>query len=172
MTYEEAYLDGFCKAAEAVGANPVQLYKQASRLKFPGSKTISRGLRRYGELLRGGNKVKLAPLNAAKAVLSRGVEQKILKADPGAVAKPLTLLKAYGAKVLGNRGLEAAFAAGYPSAELIRHGGKHPVLAGIGAELLRPAQREIRKVYAARGLTGAGALGGLGGLAALSSDDE
>ncbi len=38
MTYEEAYLDGFCKAAEAVGANPVQLYKQAG---LPGLATIS-----------------------------------------------------------------------------------------------------------------------------------
>ncbi len=38
MTYEEAYLDGFCKAAEAVGANPVQLYKQAG---LPGLATVS-----------------------------------------------------------------------------------------------------------------------------------
>lgn len=59
MTHEEAYIQGFCKAAEAVGVDPIQLYKIA------GIKDRIAGLggQALGGLLRAGNAVS----GAAKA---------------------------------------------------------------------------------------------------------
>ena len=71
MTHEEAYIEGFCKAAEAAGVDPVALYKQAQlktqllgmlgraggRLLGAGraaAGAASAGGKRYLELLRGG----------------------------------------------------------------------------------------------------------------------
>jgi len=59
MTHEEAYIQGFCKAAEAVGVDPIQLYKIAG-IK---DRVAGLGGQALGGLLRAGNAVS----GAAKA---------------------------------------------------------------------------------------------------------
>ena len=62
MTHEEAYIEGFCKAAEVAGVDPVGLYKQA-QLKARLAGLLGKGVGkaqgagiRLLELLRGGNR--------------------------------------------------------------------------------------------------------------------
>lgn len=61
MTNEQAYAEGFCKAAEVLGVDPAALVKRAqivSRLGALLSKArvgAKKGGKRYLELLRGGN---------------------------------------------------------------------------------------------------------------------
>lgn len=57
MTVSQAYVSGFCKAAEAMGVDPVALCKRAAPVPFLGA--VGRGLRRYGSLMRGGRVAEL-----------------------------------------------------------------------------------------------------------------
>jgi len=72
MTYEDAYAEGFCKAAEVIGVDPAALVKRAQVKKMIGElagRAVSAGKRlkdgagnvggRYLELLRGGNSATL-----------------------------------------------------------------------------------------------------------------
>ena len=74
MTYEDAYAEGFCKAAEAIGVNPIMLAKRAGAKEWGAAQvgrilgglgrakgalrtakdTAAKGGRRYLELLMGG----------------------------------------------------------------------------------------------------------------------
>lgn len=57
MTVSQAYVSGFCKAAEAMGVDPVALCKRAAPVSLLGA--VGRGFRRYGSLLRGGRVAEL-----------------------------------------------------------------------------------------------------------------
>lgn len=69
MTYEDAYAEGFCKAAEVIGVDPLALVKRADiKAKILGlltgagkGKGVSFG--RYKELLLGGNRAKMRALS-------------------------------------------------------------------------------------------------------------
>ena len=74
MTYEQAYAEGFCKAAEVVGVDPAALVKRAQLIgKIVGmasgaGKALKGGAKRYGELLMGGKPRLIEQLGAGLGV--------------------------------------------------------------------------------------------------------
>ena len=147
MTTDQAYIEGFCKAAEAVGVDPVALYKRAgarsmifgvlSRIRKPlaavGSRIANSRVgqavanSRYGELMRGGS-------NPVRGAFRLG------KADLSSMGNLRGWANAYWQGLSGKMGPEAA--------------------------------AERRKVLAARAATGAGGIAALRGVgSAFGSSD-
>ncbi len=177
MTYEEAYLDGFCKAAEAVGANPVQLYKQAG---LPGLATVSslggkalRGLKGGGATA--WNAVR-HPVTTGKAGL-KAMQSGYESAKRGG-GRLWELLKGGNKDVVGGYRMRTRDVLSPKAARKILRDEMHlrHELAAAGSVADREAARsltneqlgalgELRKVLAARlgvGLAGTAAAGGAG----------
>ena len=142
MTYEQAYAEGFCKAAEAIGVNPVLLYKQAAGgskiLGFLAGAGRGKGtsLKRFMELLRGGNK-------ALKSEIAGGSAGATMGQFPGQAGR--NLLERLGFRLRVLKGTNPA------------------------GEFSPAATREARRALATQlrtGLAAGGILGGGAGIAA------
>jgi len=148
MTNEQAYIEGFCKAAEVAGVDPVALVKQAAPV---GLGLVGKGLgaaKRYLSLLGGGN---VSALEGRLAQANRVIER---AGNNMSAAKMLGARQMHGA----NRGIMA--------------GAKR-----IAAKSQAALDAERAAVSKARLLTGVGAGGAVvggaaGALAAGGGSDE
>lgn len=183
----EAYAPGFCKAAEAMGVDPAELYKQAGleqllgrgrqalgalagklhigsaaskavapkatsmadKLRNLGSAAADVGiaakdsassvLKRYVELLRGGNRLSTMPYTGVDKLLSAYHKAEKALGEGNAISRGLRHVKLYGGALRGDLGNGTA--------------------------------TELRKVLTARAGTAAGAVGiGAGGAAIAGND--
>lgn len=82
MTQQEAYVNGFCKTAEALGYDPNFLYKRAAN-KGKLLTTLLSPFQRFGERLTGKS---LKPLQAAVNKNKRSLKLLAGNADPSAAA--------------------------------------------------------------------------------------
>lgn len=167
---EAAFAEGFCKAAETAGVDPVALYKQAfavgdvARLGLKAWK----GLRGAGSAAVNATRNPRQTLAAAKGMGSRYLE--LLRGGNAQTMAPV--------KIIGNNAAEAAemFGGGRLSQGFARIGSRYGTAAGAYDTMAREGLRlgslnradyanylrgkgELRKVIGARAATG-GLLGG------------
>lgn len=164
---EAAFAEGFCKAAEAAGVDPVALYKQAAPWGFLG------GL--AGRALGAAR----AARGAVQAKGLIGATRQGLSAAGGAIARGGQQAAGYGKRYLellrgGNADVRGAFGMGRGDLASM---GKLKGYAQTYAEGLRggmgaDAASELRKVLAARGATAAGVLGGAAALSGSSAAQD
>lgn len=139
---DAAYVDGFCKAAELVGADPVALYKQAIAV----GDIASLGLKAW-------NGLRGAGTAAAKAV--RNPKQTLATAK-GMGSRYLELLRGGNANVRGAFGMGKGDLASMGKLKGYAQTYAEGLRGGMGAD----AASELRKVVGARGVTAGGLLGG------------
>lgn len=161
---DAAYAEGFCKAAEAAGVDPVALYKAAAPWGFLG------GL--AGRALGAAR----AARGAVQAKGLIGATQQGLSAAGGAIARGGQQAAGYGKRYLellrgGNANVRGAFGMGRGDLASM---GKLKGYAQTYAEGLRggmgaDAASELRKALAARGATAVGVLGGAKALSGSSA---
>lgn len=109
----DAYAAGFCKAAAEIGVDPAELYKQAGLGQLLGrgrqalgslKDSASSVLKRYVELLKGGNKLRTMPYAGADKLVSlynKG-EKAVGAGDPA--SRVLRRVKLYGGALRGDLG--------------------------------------------------------------------
>lgn len=161
---EAAFAEGFCKAAEAAGVDPVALYKAAAPWGFLG------GL--AGRALGAAR----AARGAVQAKGLIGATRQGLSAAGGAIARGGQQAAGYGRRYLellrgGNANVRGAFGMGRGDLASM---GKLKGYAQTYAEGLRggmgaDAASELRKALAARGATAVGVLGGAKALSGSSA---
>lgn len=156
---EAAFAEGFCKAAETAGVDPVALYKAAAPWAAIG-KMVGRGMG-----------MARAARGAVQAQGLVGATRQGLSMAGGAIARGGQQAAGYGKRYLellrgGNADVRGAFGMGRGDLASM---GKLKGYAQTYAEGLRggmgaDAASELRKVLAARGATAAGVLGGAAAL--------
>lgn len=148
MTYQEAYIDGFCKAAEAAGIDPIRLYKQAAPAKLGIVGRAVKGVKRFGELLTGARVGRLAAgkaYNAAMAYNGRMIRNRLLGVVDPTTPAPASVLKLLKTRL-------KTIATG------LRTGGTYGTVLQKNA----PLRDELHQVLAARLAAGGAVAGGLG----------
>jgi len=177
---DAAYVDGFCKAAEVAGVDPVALYKQAIAVGDVASLGLKawRGLRGAGSAAAKASRNPGQTLAAAKGMGSRYLE--LLRGGNAQAMAPV--------KILGNNaaGTAEMFGGGRLSQGFARIGSRYGTAAGAYDTAAREGLRlgdisradyanylrgkgELRKVLAARGATAVGVLGGAKALSGSSA---